>query len=77
MLATSANAVDAIPQAVFGGAQVQEIYRIRLDRGDLLLESIDAAIKEYGIQDGLRSRASDHLRSAPITPRNLWHRGSR
>jgi hypothetical protein len=39
-------------EAVFGGAQVQEVYRIRLDRGDLLLESILAAIEEYQIQDG-------------------------
>jgi hypothetical protein len=53
MSATSARAADAVSPAVFGGAQVQEIYRIRLDRGDLLLESINAAIKRYGIQDGL------------------------
>lgn len=37
---------------MFGGAQIQEIYRIRLDRGDLVLESINAAIKEHNIQDG-------------------------
>jgi predicted DNA-binding protein with PD1-like motif len=37
---------------VFGGAQIEEIYRIRLDRGDLLLESIIAAIKDRDIQDG-------------------------
>lgn len=37
---------------VFGGAQIEEIYRIRLDRGDLLLESIMAAIKKYSIEDG-------------------------
>jgi hypothetical protein len=73
MLATSANEAGAIPQAVFGGAQAQEIYRIRLDGGDLLLESIDAAIKEHGIQGGLRSPASGHFKSAPITPRNLWN----
>jgi predicted DNA-binding protein with PD1-like motif len=53
MLVTPANAADAVPQAVFGGAQIQEIYRIRLDRGELLLESINAAIKQYGIEDGL------------------------
>lgn len=44
---------DANPPKVFGGAQIQEIYRIRLDRGDLLLESIIAAIKDHDIQDGL------------------------
>jgi hypothetical protein len=38
---------------VFGGAQVQEVYRIRLDRDDLVLESINAAIKEHNIQDGV------------------------
>jgi hypothetical protein len=38
--------------AVFGGAQVEEVYRIRLDRGDLLLESILAAVEKYQIQDG-------------------------
>lgn len=37
---------------IFGGAQIQEIYRIRLDRGDLLLETILDAIKKYDIQDG-------------------------
>lgn len=46
-------AADAITaDAVFGGAQIKEVYRIRLDRGDLLLESILAAIEKYGIQDG-------------------------
>src|ERR1035438_10867241 len=44
---------DANPPKGFGGAQIQEIYRIRLDRGDLLLESIIAAIKDHDIQDGL------------------------
>jgi uncharacterized protein len=36
---------------MFGGAQIAEVYRIRLDRGDLLLETIDKTILEYGIQD--------------------------
>jgi predicted DNA-binding protein with PD1-like motif len=53
MWISPAIAVDPVSPAVFGGAQVQEIYRIRLDRGDLLLESINAAIKQYGIEDGL------------------------
>lgn len=47
------HGADANPPKVFGGAQIQEIYRIRLDRGDLLLESIIAAIKDHDIQDGL------------------------
>ena len=37
---------------VFGGAQVQEVFRLRLDRDDLVLESLLAAIKEHDIQDG-------------------------
>lgn len=36
----------------FGGTNVSEIIRIRLDRGDLLLESLMAAIKKHDIQDG-------------------------
>jgi hypothetical protein len=38
-------------EKVFGGAQIQEIYRIRLDRGDLLLENILEAIRKHNIQD--------------------------
>lgn len=38
---------------LFGGAQVQEIFRLRLDRDDLVLESILDAIKEKNIQDGV------------------------
>jgi hypothetical protein len=37
---------------LFGGAQVQEVFRLRLDRDDLLLESLLDAIKEHDIQDG-------------------------
>src|SRR5579883_2454423 len=37
---------------IYKGAQVQEIYRIRLDRGDLLLETIQEAIRKNNIQDG-------------------------
>jgi predicted DNA-binding protein with PD1-like motif len=37
---------------VFGGAQIQEVYRLVLDRDALLLESILDVIKEKGIQDG-------------------------
>jgi predicted DNA-binding protein with PD1-like motif len=40
------------PERVFGGAQIEEVYRIRLDRGDLLLETILDTIKRYDIQDG-------------------------
>jgi predicted DNA-binding protein with PD1-like motif len=37
---------------IFGGAQVAEVYRIRLDRGDLLLETIQQVIRENHIADG-------------------------
>lgn len=47
-----ANAAGPVPPKIFGGAQIQEVYRIRLDRGDLVLESIESAIKEFDIQDG-------------------------
>src|SRR6266542_4056642 len=46
---------------VFGGAQIQEVYRIRLDRDALLLESIMAAIKEPNIQDGAVLTAAGSL----------------
>ena len=51
-LAPHGIAQNAPPAKVFGGARMDEIYRIRLDRDDLLLESIMAAIKKYNIQDG-------------------------
>lgn len=38
---------------VFDGAKIQEVYRVLLDRDDLLLESIDNIIKDKNIQDGL------------------------
>lgn len=47
--------------AVFGGAQVQEIYRLRLDRGELLLESIVDAIRKNHIQDGAVLTAAGSL----------------
>ena len=47
--------------AVFGGAQVQEVYRIRLDRDALLLESIMDVIKERNIQDGALMTAAGSL----------------
>jgi predicted DNA-binding protein with PD1-like motif len=37
---------------IFGVAQVQEVYRVVLDRDALLLESILDVIKQKGIQDG-------------------------
>lgn len=46
---------------IYKGAQVQEIYRIRLDRGDLLLETIQDAIKKNNIQDGAVLTAAGSL----------------
>jgi len=50
-VSVSAYAADTAPR-IFPAAQVQEVYRIVLDRDALLLESINAAIKEKGVQDG-------------------------
>ena len=45
----------------FGGGQIQEIIRLRLDRGDLLLESIAGAIQKHNIQDGAVLTAAGSL----------------
>lgn len=37
---------------IFGAAQVQEVYRIVLDRDAQLLESITSAIKQKDVRDG-------------------------
>jgi uncharacterized protein len=49
------------PAQVFGGAQIEDIYRIRLDRGDLLLESMMDFIKKNNVQDGLLLTAAGSL----------------
>lgn len=46
---------------IFSGAKVEEIYRLRLDRGDMLLESIEDAIKRNGIRDGAVLTAAGSL----------------
>lgn len=49
------QAAPAAPDAsskLFGGAQMQEVFRLRLDRDDLVLESILDAVKMHNIQDG-------------------------
>ena len=46
---------------VFGGAQLQELYRMRLDRGELLLETILDAIQKHNIQDGAVLSAAGSL----------------
>jgi uncharacterized protein len=45
----------------FGGARVAEVYRIRLDRGDLLLETIEDVIQKYAIDDGAVLSAAGSL----------------
>ena len=54
MTVVAGRAADVRPPEprVFGGAQVQEVYRVLLDRDDLLLESIIDIIKKKNIQDG-------------------------
>jgi uncharacterized protein len=52
-VAAFATAQSAAPAPrVFGVAQVQEVFRVVLDRDALLLESIVEVIKQKGIQDG-------------------------
>ena len=48
----AAFAADPPAPRVFGPSQVQEVYRIVLDRDALLLESINDVIKQKNIQDG-------------------------
>jgi predicted DNA-binding protein with PD1-like motif len=45
----------------FGGAQIAEVYRVRLDRGDLLLETIEETILKYGVRDGAVLTAAGSL----------------
>ena len=45
----------------FEGAQIAELYRIRLDRGDLLLETIQDLIQRSGIADGAVLTAAGSL----------------
>lgn len=56
-----ARAAEPQPPKVFGGAQIQEIYRVRLDRDDLLLESILDIIQQHNIQDGAVLTAAGSL----------------
>src|SRR5215831_5806183 len=60
-LAVLLAAPTAFAADVYKGAQIQEIYRIRLDRGDLLLETIQDAIRKNNIQDGAVLTAAGSL----------------
>jgi uncharacterized protein len=46
---------------ILGGAQIAELYRVRLDRGDLLLETIQDVIQKNGIADGAVLTAAGSL----------------
>src|ERR1035437_6353903 len=54
MTVVVSRAADVKPPEprVFGGAQVQEVYRVLLDSEALLLESVVDIIKQKNIQDG-------------------------
>jgi len=54
-------AEEANVPKIFGGASVQEVYRMRLDKNDLLLESLIEAIKTRGIRDGVVLTAAGSL----------------
>src|SRR5260370_33904381 len=59
-------AEEAKMPKVFGGAAVQEIYRVRLDKNDLLLESLMDANKRHGIHDGAVPTAAGAIRRGTI-----------
>ncbi len=46
---------------ILGGAQIAELYRVRLDRGDLLLETIQDVIQRNSIADGAVLTAAGSL----------------
>jgi predicted DNA-binding protein with PD1-like motif len=46
---------------ILGGAEIAELYRVRLDRGDLLLETIQNVIQRNGIADGAVLTAAGSL----------------
>jgi len=54
-------AMPACAAEVFKGAQIQEVIRIRLDRGDLLLETIQDVVRKNDIQDGAVLTAAGSL----------------
>lgn len=51
-LALTLCAPALLAEASFDGAKVSDVIRIRLDRGDLLLESILRAVEMHKIEDG-------------------------
>lgn len=67
VLLTAAVAYPAAAAEVFSGSKVQEVLRLRLDRGDLLLETILDTIKKFDIQDGAVISAAGSLQEC------TWH----
>lgn len=61
------GAVQAMAGETFSGAKVQEVIRVRLDRGDLLLESLLDIIQKNDIQDGAVMTAAGSLQEC------TWH----
>lgn len=80
LLSSQATAQTASNMKVFGGAKVDEIYRVILDRGAMLLESINAVIKEKGIQEGqvqvtagsLEECTFHYVESTSVKPKDLF-----
>ena len=52
LVAAAKLQAQAPPPQVFGPDHIANVYRVSLDRGALLLESIDDVIKEKNIRDG-------------------------
>lgn len=53
--------LPAAAAEILGGAEIAEVYRVRLDRGDLLLETIQDVIQKNGIADGAVLTAAGSL----------------
>jgi predicted DNA-binding protein with PD1-like motif len=67
ILITVLAAIPALAGESFGPATPQQVFVLRLDRGDLLLESIQDAIKKHDIQDGAVMTAAGSLQEC------TWH----
>jgi uncharacterized protein len=52
VVATGLAAEDGAVPKIFGGGQIAEVLWVRLDKGDLVLESLQEFIKERKISDG-------------------------
>ena len=70
-----APAQEATASRVFGGARIQEIYRVRLDCGDLLLETILDTIPQEqhpGRRGAHRGRLSLRVHARRVTVSAWW-----